>query len=298
MRSRTLLLAALGLPLVGLALVVPRREPELFPAATLQALLRRPLAGPNAGPNPPSFFQALLAHSSLTRDARGATLRLRRVLADPSAARLSAQHAGELLSLEAHTPTGPLGIPLWQAVLEHARPAEDGGLALELYGCRHLADADAGPTLEDTYAARLALADALAQHARTRAGAPPLELRGREVPVRGGINLEVELVGQTQAVRVTFDGAPEKMLRAQRVWRPTAPNDARARADLVAALRTEARAHGIDELAVEGEHEPVADGLDVRLERAGERVSLVATHAGKERLATWLEASADAQAQH
>ena len=288
MRAKALVLLALLAALAGIAFV-RRGPPDPLSQASLDALLLSPIdpASPKPDAPRPPFWKALLEHNALTLGPAGPSLRLGRVLADPSAARISAEHAGELLALEAEGPDGKLGMPLWRAML--AGPSLEQGPAgrtLAFYGCRHTADADAAPVLEDTYRARVSLADALVQYALSEPGAAPLTLLGREAPVKGGVNFEVQLLGDTQSVSVSFDGHAAPPLKASRTYRPPPPNDARARAALSAALRERLADEGLGKLEVVGAEAPVEDGLDVRIELMGEHLALVATRAGGERLAT------------
>src|SRR5262249_36179300 len=134
----------------------------------------------------------------------GLTLHLGHVLADPSAARASAESAGELLSLEAEGPHGKLGLPLWRAVLDGAVLEPGPERKLKLNGCRHSALPEDGPVIEDTYRARLSIAHALRELAAREPGSTPLTLLGEDAPVRGGVNLEVQLVRGNQSICVTF----------------------------------------------------------------------------------------------
>jgi len=291
MRPKSLVFVAL-LAVLALLALVRRGEPsDPLSEAALAELLAQPLdlAPSEPVPDPlPAFSRALFDTFAEPAAPAGRVLRLGRVQADPSSARLAAEHAGELLELEAQGPDGTPGVPLWRAILDGPAVAKSAdGRTLAIYGCRHSADLDAGPVLEDTYAARLALADALAAHARTQTGEAPLTLLGRELPVKGGINLEVTLVGETQALTVTLGGTPARTLRVSRTYRPEAPNDARARRALVAALRACVPAEERDAFALDGEQTPIANGVDLRLELFGDRLALTASR-GKTRLATHL----------
>lgn len=293
MQAKPLVLVALLGVLLGVALVGRSDPSDALSEVSLGRLLESPLdtpGTPDDAPRPP-FWKALLEHPALTRAPEGMTLRLGRVLADPTSARLAAERAGELLALEAEGPHGKLGVPLWRALLGACQdgPAmqhNEQGRTLALYGCRHSADADAGPALEDTYTARLALAQALSEHALSEAGAAPLALLGQTAPVRGGLNFEVQLLGEVQSVVVTFEGNTAPPLTAARSFRPEAPNDVRARANFLAALRTRLAAEGLGPLHVQGEESPLANGLDVRIEELEGRLDLIATGAGGKRLAT------------
>jgi len=289
MRTKLLLVSALLATLATAALVRRDPTPDAFSAENLAALLARPLdPGPrrDEAAEPRALWKALLELPAVSRAENTLTLRLGRVLADPSAARLAAESAGELLSLPAEGPEGPLGLTLLQAVLNGpATEHTDTGSVLKLYGCRHSADADAGPLLEDTYYARLSLAAAL-RKAAEKAGTP-LTLRGEDVPVKGGVNFEVQLAGEQQVLQVTFDGTQHPPLHARRTNRPSAPNDARARANLVQALETLAAREGLT-LIVEGRTERVPEGVDLRLECSGRRLGLT-VHCGTARLTSHLD---------
>ena len=305
MRARFVILLCIVLTLAGLAVVERSQAPDPLAQGTLEAMLARPLeASSSRGPAPaegtpqPLFWRALLARSGTVADER-TTLRLGLVLADPSAAHLAAERAGELLDLAPEDAAGDAaggpGQPLWRAVLEGpASERTEQGRTLKLFGCRHSADAAAGPTIEDSYHARLALAAAL--RARITAAEPGVALTvlGEEVPVRGGANFEVALRGPTQSVVVTFDGQKRTPLRVSREFRPEAPNDARARANLVAALRRVAEREGLA-LELDGAEAPVAGGVDLRLEVFGSRLALSTTDSGA-RLATHLELAPDGSA--
>jgi hypothetical protein len=297
MRTRILLVIVLAAALGAAALVRRPSERDPFDREIVGALLRRPVDDVNlseaerASP-PASLLAALLAHPAATRTADGVTLRLGRVLADPTFARAAALAAGELLALEAVGPDGPLGKPLWRAILDGpVLQTEDGVRTLRLYGARHSADADAGPALEDTYHARLALAAALRTHAASEPGATPLVLRGEETPVKGGVNFEVQLVGTRQTLTVTFDGHRDApLLYATRDFaRTDSPYDARARASLVAALVAGAtELEPPVALVIDGKEAAVAGGVDLRLEDFGSRVALVAS-GSERRLSSFVE---------
>lgn len=291
MRAQPVVLVALLGGLLTLALVRRAEGPDPFCEAALAELLSRPLDAPGTRPDGAvPFWKALLEHPAVTRTPDGSVLRLGRVLADPSAARRAAESAGELLDLEAEGPEGKLGLPLWRAVLDGpVLRRSEGGRTLALYGCRHSADADAGPALEDSYYARLALAEALKRHALAQPGEGAFTLVGQESPVKGGVNFEVQLVGARQSIAVTFDGHPTPVLRAARDQRPSAPNDARVRANLIGALCARAAAEGLGVLTVEGREAPVENGVDLRLEIVGGRLALTATRGGTGRLATYLQ---------
>ncbi|MSR63815.1 MAG: hypothetical protein EXS08_15425 [Planctomycetes bacterium] len=289
MRTKFLLSLALLATFGTLAWVRRNSTPDALATTTFRALLARPLdPGPKGASSaePQAFWRALLELPAVVRTENTLTLPLGRVLSDPSAARLAAESAGELLALEAESQGGPLGLTLLQAIL--AGPAveqTETGAVLKLYGCRHSADADAGPLLEDSYYARLSLAGALRAAAQQRGLA--LTLRGEDAPVKGGVNFEVQLSAEQQVIEVTFDGTQQPPLRARRSGRPRAPNDARARANLVQALEALAADAGLT-LLLEGRTERAPGGIDLRLEHNGQRLSLIA-RSGAARLATHLD---------
>lgn len=286
MRIKLAVLVALLAALAGVALVRRADAPDPLSPATLALLLEQPLDAPPGAPTSGALpaWRALLEQCT-ERTENGLTLRLGRVLADPSAARASAESAGELLALEAEGPQGRLGLPLWRAIL--AGPALEPGptRALKLYGCRHSALPQAGPAIEDTYSARLSLARALREHAAGEPGSEPLQLIGEHVPMRGGVNFEVQLLAESQSVLVTFDGHDAAPLRASRPYHAHAPNDARARANLIQVLCARAQAAGLGALSVVDAEPGAAQVVDVRIEQIGERQSLLARR-GATRLAT------------
>ena len=283
MRSRLVLCVALFAVLATAALVRRAHEPDLLAPSELALLLEQP---PDPAPGSPASdavpaWRALLEQFA-QRTAGSLTLRLGRVRADPTAARASAESAGELLALEADGPQGKLGLPLWRAIL--AGPALEPGPEpkLRLNGCRHSALPDAAPVLEDTYCARLSLARALRTLAAREPGVASLTLLGEHVPVRGGVNFEVQLLAESQGVRVTCNG--QESLWATRPYRPTGPNDARARTNLAQVLRTRAADAGLGTLTIEDAEPGAEGGVDVRIEVLGQRQSLVARR-GATRLA-------------
>lgn len=295
MQKKPLLLVALALALAVTALVRRAQISTPYARATLLTLLEQPVdraPGAPDGPRPP-FWKTLLAPPFTEPGDTGPVLRLGRVLADPSAARGSADSAGELLALEAGGPQGKLGIPLWRAILTGPSTELDPGVGrtLKMYGCRHSADADAAPVIEDSYAARLALAAALRAHAAEEDAVEPLTLVGELTPARGGVNFDVQLVGNTQAVSVTFDGHRDVRYSAARTHRPEAPNDERARARLVELLHLlAAQEPALGALRLEGGSTPATNGVDLRLEFAGGCLSLVARR-GAARCATHYQLS-------
>jgi hypothetical protein len=291
MPKKLLLVALLAVFAALVALVRPARVTDPLAPETLARLLAQPVdrvpgAPPGLGEGPTPFWKALLAPPLVELAEAGRVLPLGRVVADPSAARGSAESAGELLELEAVGPDGPLGVPLWRALLERAAVGDERGRTLSVYGCRHSADPDAGPVLEDTYHARVSIVQRL--RALAEGQGTPLVIRGEQTPVKGGVNLEVQLDGERQWVRVTFDGNAHPPLRAERKHRPPSPNDARARTRLVAALRAlAAEEPALGTLSIEGAEAAVSGGVDVRLEIYGGRLSLVARR-GATRLSTHL----------
>jgi hypothetical protein len=283
-RTRLVLLSSLLALLAVVALVrAGGSEPDFFSPAALEALLDRPLDPlPGRDGDARPAWRAVL--EELAEPAPGGlTLRLGRVLADPTAARASADSAGELLSLEAEGAQGKLGLPLWRAIL--AGPALEPGpeRKLKLNGCRSLALPEYGPAIDDSYWARLSLARALRELAATEPDGAPLTLLGEDAPVRGGVNFDVQLLQGSQTVCVTFDGQALAPLRAARPFAPLAPNDARARASLVQVLCARAQQAGLGTLSIV-DPEPGSSGVDVRIEVLGGRQSMVARR-GDTRLA-------------
>jgi hypothetical protein len=292
MRIRPVLLSLLAAILAGVALVQRREAPDPYSVDTLVRLLRRPLDQlPCTDGEATPCWRSLLEPPFAQRHSAGVTLRLGRLLADPTTARASALSAGELLALEAEGPEGPLGVPLWRAVLDGAAFDPDAPRTLKIHGCRHSADADAGPVIEDSYHARLSLARALRAHAKARAEGEPVTVLGEDTPLRGGVNFEIQLVGTTQAVQVSFDSKAVPALRARRPFARAAPSDERARASLVAALHALAlEVEGFGPLTIEGESASAPGGVDLRLEVFGDRLALTA-RSGTSRLATHLSLS-------
>ena len=295
MSARVSLLAAALALVLGLAVVWEQPpEPDLFALEHVEALLAAPVqvSGPARVGDQRSLFEALLEHPAVTHTDAGTTLRLGRVLGFPTTARLAAESAGELLELEVETAEGRKS--LWRAILSGpaTQDTPENGRALALYGCRHSADPAAGPVLEDSYFARLALARALEAHARAEPA--PVTILGQEVPRRGGVNFEVVQQGEEQILLVTFDGCRGLSYEVRRPHRPLAPNDARARIQWVAALRAAFAARPeLGPLVIEGELEPVA-GLYVRIEPFENRLALVAEGTGV-RLSSWIALASGAQ---
>jgi hypothetical protein len=280
-RALLVLLLLLG----AAAALLPRPSADRLSAQAARELLALPvdpLPGAARSPDAPALWRALLRGPAATRTETGVTLRIGRVLADPSSARGAAEAAGELLRQPARNAAGELGAPLWRVVLDGpGTERRDGAPVFKIYGCRHKADPDAGPVLEDTYAARLALAQGLRELAALDPGTAGLVIEGESMPVRGGANFELSLSGDTHSVEVTFDGHEAAPILAQRAFRPAAPNDAVARRSLVRGLRDEVGADGtFPPLTIEGEDAPAAGGVDFRLERIGERQALSAQVAG------------------
>ncbi|HEX6886312.1 MAG TPA: hypothetical protein VF530_23255 [Planctomycetota bacterium] len=276
MSARPLVLGALLVVAAGIALVLRASAPQPYSVPALSELLAQPARpGPGARePLPATLWQGLLAPPFAEGPVASPRLALGQVWAAPTIASLAAERAGELLALAAEGPDGPTGTPLWRALLDGPATWRGETLTLALNGCLHTTDAAAGPILEDTYHARLSLARALQEHAQ--AAGLALDLRGVEVPVRGGVNFEVQLLGEEHALRVTFDGHPELFLRARRSFRPAAPHTAGARANLVAALRALA-GDACPGLVLEGVEQPVAGGVDLRIETVDGRFALLAT---------------------
>lgn len=286
MRVKLAVLVALLGVLAAVALVRRAVDPDPLSPAALGQLLEQPLDSQPGSPQsePIPAWRALLEQFA-ERTRGGLTLRLGNVLADPTAARASAESAGELLALEAEGPEGKLGLPLWRAILAGPVLERAPQRTLKLYGCRHSARADAGPALEDSYHARLSLARALHALATEEPGSEPLTLSGEHAPMRGGVNFEVQLLAETQSVVVTFDGHEAAPLSATRAYRPGAPNDARARANLVQVLRARAAAAGLGALTVVDAPLQDPQAVDVRIERIGVRQSMLARR-GATRVAT------------
>ena len=268
----------------ALAFVRRGSATEPYSVAALTHLLRQPVQGsPGLAEAPPAqLWHALLAAPFAETSAAstdGPHLRLGRVWAAPTVATLAAEHAGELLALEAEGADGPTGLPLWRVILDGPSTQAGALPTLALYGCRHSSDPDAAPVLEDTYAARLSLAHALEEHARDAGLA--LTLRGIDAPAKGGVNFEVQLVGEEHAVRVTFDGHPGLAFRARRRFRPAPPYDALVRANLVTALHALAAEEArFAKLVIEGEPSPAAGGVDLRIELVENRLALSAAREG------------------
>ena len=283
-RALTLVLLALVLA-AGVIRLWPRPTPQELSARAAGELLalnvRRPPAGAAADAASGAseelpFWRALLEGPAATRSDGVVTLKLGRVHADPSAARLAAEAAGELLELTVVTPAGT--VPLWRAVLDGPAAARSSeGTALKLYGCRHSADPETGPLLEDTYAARLSIAREFRRLAETSPDHRPLTIEGEHTPVAGGANFEVQFRAGEQTLVVTVDRQALEPLSVRRSFRAEPPNDAVARGSLVQALRARAAADpAYQALRIEGEASPVGGGVDLRLEWFGEHQSLVA----------------------
>src|SRR6185436_987641 len=272
MRVRLVVPGALLALVAGLAIVWRGGRPDLLAADSLRALLEQPLDPLPGAPATTTPAWRALIDAFVEHGEGGLTLRLGRVLADPTTARASAECAGELLALEAEGADGKLGQPLWRVILSRATFQPGDERTLDLYGCRHSALPEAGPSIEDTYFARLSLARALRELAATDRDARPLVVHGEDVPVPGGVNFEVTFSGGVQSVSVTFDKRPTPPLRASRPFEAVAPNDARARAALAQVLREVAAREGLGELAVE-RAEPLSSGVDVRIEEYGGRLS-------------------------
>src|SRR5688572_24026220 len=129
MAKKLLLVALLAVLAALVALVRPPRVTDPLAPETLARLVAQPVdpvPGAPAGlEGPTPFWKALLAPPLVELTESGRVLRLGRVVADPSAARGSAESAGELLELEAAGPDGPLGVPLWRAMLERAAVGDE-----------------------------------------------------------------------------------------------------------------------------------------------------------------------------
>jgi len=280
MRTRLLLLGTLLLLAAAVAVVRRGLGFDPYAPARIAALLERPLdPRPGAPRDPRTLAEALFAPPFAERTAEGTRLRLGALLADPTPAQASAACADELLALEAVGPEGPLGVPLWRALLDGPAVEPGADATLRIYGCRHGADAASGPALEDSYTARVALARALHDHAR--ADGRRLTLLGEQSPLKGGVNFEVALVGATQSIEVTIDGRDVPPLRASRPFHAVTPHLEGARASLVQALRARAAADAtLGPLVLEGAEAPVPEGVALHLEWFGGRLALSARHGG------------------
>jgi len=298
-RPSPLIVVALLVALAAFAWVREPAAPDPYSVANLERLLDEPLerlpGSPLAAPSAPgagreAFWEVLRAPPFAETGNSGPSLRLGRLLADPTRAARAAREAGALLDCPALGPDGPLGQTLAEAIL--ASPAIEHGAqhTLKIYGCRHAADADSGPGLEDSYFARKALAAGL----RERVGdGAPLTILGEETPLKGGINLDVRLEGELQTIEVTFDGSDTAPLRAERAFVGRGEADAGARAHLVEVLRRRA-AQG-EPLRIEGADEPVPTGVELRLEWFGGHLAITALR-GPHRISTHLALLPEASA--
>jgi len=279
-RVHPLWLAALAATLALAGVVLrPQRSPEiraLDVAPQLLDLVPATRSGEASAPQDPPLWKALLERAAPAASDGSRTLRLGRVQTDPTIARQAAEVSGELLLLPALEGSTELGLPLWKVLLDGpaaARSAE--GTVLKLYGCRFATDADAATAIEDTYFARLALARALREIAAQHPEYGPLTIEGEKMPVQGGANIELQLVGDAHMAQVTVDRNPAAPVFVRRTWRPSAPNDEAARRVLVEGLRARAAADAtFAKLAIEGQAAAVPGGVDLRLEALYGRLAL------------------------
>jgi len=277
-RVHPLLFATLVLALIGAGVGLrPRHSVESRAVAAAPELLD--LVPAKSAPEAPPLWKTLLERAAVSTPGGPPTLKLGRVFANPTIARQAAEASGELLLLPAVQGSSELGRPLWQVLLESsAARRTDEGTALELYGCRFSADADAAAAIEDTYYARLALARALRDIVASHPEYGPLTIEGEEIPVHGGANFELQLIGDAHMAQVTVDRDPAAPVGVRRTWRPSAPNDAEARRLLVAGLRQRAATDpAFARLAIEGETAPVPGGVDLRVEALFGRLALDVT---------------------
>ena len=266
-------------------------SPERLSARSAGELLLLPVGEAPApgGPDARAPLWRTLLERVATRGADGrTTLALGRVSVDPTVARLAALEAGELLRLkvgsEPASGAEDTREELWKLVLDGpAAERTDEGLVLRLYGCRHTADVAAAPVIEDTWFARLALAEAFREIAGEHPEVGRLVIEGDQVPVKGGANFELQLLGDRHGVQFTVDDSDAEPLLAGRRWRPVPPNDALARAELVQGLLANARNDpDYAALEIDGVEQPAEGGLDLRLESLGGIQTLACSGAGIE----------------
>jgi len=290
MRSHVPIVLA-GVVLLGsLALVARKRTDDPYSSERLTALLEAPLTRSPKDQEPaPQLWRALLAHPRVTRTADGLSLPLGHLQTDPTIARASALAAGELLALPTRTPEGTPGEPAWRVILaSSAARSADGRRIVQLHGCRHSASAEAAPALEDTYYARLSLASALERLAREHGES--LELEGVEAPVRGGVNFEFALLDGRQFLDLTFGEEPTRRWSVERDFQAEAPNDVLVRTRFVRALERLAAADpALPPLKVLGAEAPAEQGIDVRIEQLGDRLSALTQAAQGLRLSAYIE---------
>jgi hypothetical protein len=296
MRSLVPVLAAGGLLLGSVALIARRQAPSPYSPAHVQALLEAPLtrrAGDTTSTEP--FWRALLEHPRVRRTEAGRELALGRVQVDPTIARAAALAAGELLALPSRDPAGQDGPPLFEVILASTAVREEHGQRfVRLFGCRHSATPEGAPALEDSYHARVALAEGLARLA-AEAGRP-IVLEGLEAPVAGGVNFELAWGQDRQHLDVTFANRPEEKWSVERPFAASAPSDAGARAIFVAALETLAASDAtLGTLTVLGKESAHEDGIDVRLELLGGRLSALTSASQGQRLSAFVPLSLSAR---
>lgn len=289
MRSLPPVLLASALLLGSVALIARERPSDPYSRAHLRALLSAPLTKreKDAGPQEP-LWRALLAHPRVRRSEQGLELPLGRLQTDPSIARASAEAAGELLTLASRDPDGRDGPPLFEVLLASSAAREENGQRIvKLYGCRHSATPDGAPALEDSYYARLALAEGL-ERAAAEAGRPIL-IEGRDAPVVGGANFEVAWIDGRQVLDVTFAQEPTRRWNVSRPFEARAPHDGRARAALVAELQALAASDpALGPLTILGIEEARLDGIDLRLELFGGRLSVSTSTSQGPRLSSFV----------
>jgi len=289
MRSLVPVLVAGALLLGSVGLIARGRQADPYSARHVRALLEAPLTRPADDTTPVQpFWRALLAHPRVRRTDAGLELPLGRVQVDPTLARAAALAAGELVTLPTRGPEGQPGPPLWEVILASSAAREEHGQrVVKLFGCRHSASAEGAPALEDSYHARLALAAGL-ERAAAQAGRP-IRLEGVETPEPGGVNFEVAWVDGRQLLDVTFAGEPTRIWSVERAVTAATPDDAPARATFVAELtRLAASAPELGALRVLGAEEAHADGIDVRLEVLGGRLSALTSSGQGLRLSAYV----------
>jgi hypothetical protein len=283
--------AAAGLLLFGsVALIARQRSSDPYSQKHLTALLEAPLTRPEKEATTVSepFWRALLAHPRVRRTETGLELPLGRIQADPTIARSAALAAGELLALRSRDPSGKEGAALWEVILASSAAREENGQRfVRLFGCRASGTPDAAPALEDSYHARVALAEGL-QRLAAAAGVA-LVVEGLEAPVQGGANFELAWAGGRQHLDVTFANEPQKKWSVEREFAAVAPADAAARATFVAALTELARRDAqLGPLTLLGQESAQPDGIDVRLELLGGRLSALTSSSQGRRLSAYI----------
>lgn len=289
MRSHVPVLAATLLLLGSVALIARRQASDPYSKEHLAALLAAPLTlpGDDASPREP-FWRALLLHPRVRRVEGGLELPLGRLQADPTIARTAALAAGELLALPARDPAGQEGAPLWEVILASSAAREENGQRfVRLFGCRHSATPEGAPALEDSYYARVALAEGLQRLAA--AAGQPIVLEGLEAPVAGGVNFEVAWAEGRQLLDVTFANHPKDRWSVERPFEASATADAAARANFITALEELAASDAtLGSLTVLGKESAHPEGIDVRLELLGGRLSALTSSGQGKRLSAFI----------